>query len=239
MCEGKDASRKSVVGRKSASRALARRRPKLQRLASLALIAAACTSNPPSTTTTPVTSTVPSTTGVQTRWVWGIDTVELGGGYSLGPCDGDADQIACITKDGSVIGSAEHLEFPVDTFVLLDGVADPVESVELIAADYVATFLADRRATCPDLEFRALAPAPVAVGGAPGLRYGFEELDGSEVVETNIVYGVRVDETIDLYGFAAIAEGACLSNEGELTEPVTLDRVLPALDQAMAVVESG
>jgi hypothetical protein len=157
----------------------------------------------------------------------------------LGPCDGDADQIACITKDGSVIGSAEHLEFPVDTFVLLDGVADPVESVELIAADYVATFLADRRATCPDLEFRALAPAPVAVGGAPGLRYGFEELDGSEVVETNIIYGVRVDETIDLYGFAAIAEGACLSNEGELTEPVTLDRVLPALDQAMAVVESG
>jgi hypothetical protein len=59
------------------------------------------------------------------------------------------------------------------------------------------------------------------------------------VVEKNMIYGVRVNESIDLYGFAAIAEGACLSNEGELTDPVTLDSVLPALDQAMAVVESG
>ena len=184
-------------------------------------------------------STVPTTTGVQTRWVWGIDSVDLGDGYLLGPCAGDANQVACITRDGSVIGSAEHLELLVDTLDILDGVTDPVESVELIAADYVATFLADRQAACPHLEFRALVPVPVAVGGAPGLRYGFEELDGTDTVERNLIYGVRVDDTIDLYGFAAIVEGACLSNEGELTDPDSLDSVLPALDQVMAVVESG
>jgi hypothetical protein len=212
------------------------------RLASVALFATACAASPTETTTTTVTTTTVPTTNtsaVPERWVWGVDEVDLGDGYLLGQCEGDANQVACISKDGSVIGSAEHLEFPVDTFDLLGGVTDPVESVELIAADYVATFLADRQATCPHLVFRAVVPAPVAVSGAAGLRYGFEELDGTEVVEKNLIYGVRVDETIDLYGFAAIAKGACLTNEGELTDPVTLDRVLPVLDQAMAVVESG
>lgn len=184
-------------------------------------------------------STVPTTTTATESWVWGIDSVDLGEGHLLGPCEGDADQIACISNDGSVIGSAEHLEFPADTFEVLEGVTDPVASIELIAAEYVATFLADRQATCPQLEFRALAPDPVEVGGAPGLRYGFEQLDGTETVERNIIYGARVGDTIDLYGFAAIAEGACLSNEGELTDPDTLDSVLPALDRALAVVESG
>jgi hypothetical protein len=165
--------------------------------------------------------------------------VELGDGYFLGPCEGDANQIACFTSDGTVIGSAEFLALSVADFDLLDGVDDPIESVELIAADYIATFLADRQSTCPNLEFSELAPVTVDVGGVPGLRYGFEEQDGALTVEKNVIYGVRVEDTIDLYSFAAITEGACLSNEGELTDPATLDSLLTALDQVMAAVESG
>ena len=232
-----DARRKTLDG--SSIRRSVQGSAGVLRLASLALFAIACAVSPGQSTTTSSISTIPTATTAIDSWTWGVDEVDLGGGYLLGQCEGDANQVACITKDGSAIGSAEHLEFPVDTFVFLDGVTDPVASVELMAADYVATFLADRQATCPHLEFRALAPAPVAVGGAPGLRYGFEELDGTETVERNMIYGVRVDDTIDLYGFAAIAGGACLSNEGELTDPDTLDDMLPALDRAMAVVESG
>ena len=184
-------------------------------------------------------STVPTTTNVRTTWVWGIDSVELGGGHSLGPCEGDADQIACITKDDAVVGSAEFLLLPVDSFDLLDGVVDPVESIELIAADYVATFQTDRQSTCPNLEFKELTPGAVSVGGLPGLRYGFEELDGVEIVERNLIYGVRIGENINLYSFAAIADGACLSNEGELSDPAILDALLPGLDRVMALVESG
>ena len=40
-------------------------------------------------------------------------------------------------------------------------------------------------------------------------------------VEKNVIYGVRVEDTINLFSFSAIAEGACLSNEGELTDPAT------------------
>jgi hypothetical protein len=184
-------------------------------------------------------STVPTTTGVETTWDWGIDEVDLGDGYSLAPCEGNADQIACVIKDDSVIGSAEHLALSVESFDILDGVDDPVESIELIATDYVATFLADRNSTCPHLEFRELAPTPVTIGAGPGLRYGFEERDGPVVVEKNMIYGVRAEGTIDLYGFAAIAEGACLSNEGELTHPAVLDGLQPRLDHVMAGVESG
>jgi len=184
-------------------------------------------------------STVPATTDVQTSWVWGIDEVDLGDGYFLGPCEGDADQIACVIKDDSVIGAAEHLPLSVESFDILDGVDDPVETIELIAVDYLATFLADRQTTCPHLEFRELAPTPVTIGTGPGLRYGFEELDGSDLVEKNLIYGVRQEQTIHLFSFSAIAEGACLSNEGELTDPALLDGLQPRLDEIMAGVESG
>ena len=106
-----------------------------------------------------------TTTAIET-WVWGIDSVELGGGYSLGPCEGDADQIACITKDDVVVGSAEFLALPAESFDFLDGVVDPVESIELIAADYIATFQTDRQSTCPNLEFKTLAPVARHSGGA-------------------------------------------------------------------------
>ena len=138
-----------------------------------------------------------------------------------------------------MIGSAEHLALPADTFDLLDGVDDPAKSLELIADDYVSTFTADRESTCPNLEFVPLVPTISTIGGREGLTYGFEELDGGRVVEKNVIYGVRGAETIDLFSFSAIAEGACLSNEGELADPAVLDFLLPRLDQAIAVVDSG
>ena len=194
---------------------------------------------PVATTTTVSASPPATTTTVQPAWTWGVEEVDLGRGYRLGPCEGDADQIACITKDGSIIGSAEAIVFPVESFDVIDGVDDPVESIELIAADYVSTFASDRQSSCPDLEFREIPSTQTTIGGLPGLRYGFQELDDSRVVEANVVYGVREDNTISLFNFAAIAEGACLGNEGELPDPAILDARLPVLDRAMASVESG
>jgi hypothetical protein len=196
------------------------------------------TTAPEATTTVP-TATTTTSNPVLEPWVFGVDEVDLGDGYALGPCSGDADQFACISQEGSVIGSAEHLALPVDSFDLLDGVDDSAKSMELIAADYVSTFTSDRESTCPNLEFLALAPATATIGGRLGLRYGFEELDGDRVVEKNVIYGVRGDESVELFTFSAIADGACLSNEGELTDPAVLDFLLPRLDQAIASVHSG
>lgn len=209
------------------------------RLATLALIGAACTASTGETTTTPVTSTDPTTTIVRTGWVWGVDEVDLGDGYFLGPCEGDANEIACITKDGAVIGSAESLTLDAESFEALDGVDDPVESIEIIAGDYLSTFAEDRQSTCPGLEFRELRPVAANIAGVSGLRYGFEERDDGRVVEKNVIYGVRIENTITLYNLSAIADGACLSNEGELVDPAVLETILPGLDDAMIRLESG
>ena len=212
-------------------------------LASLALIAGACAGinvgSPTTVTTGAPTTTVVATTTLPDKWIWGVDEVALRRGYWLGPCEGNADQIACIGQDATVIGSAEYLALPVDTFESLDGVDHPVQSIEIIAGDYLSTFRADRESACPDLEFRELPITPVTVGGQPGLRYGFDELDGGRVVERNLIYGVRRDDTIDLFNYSATTDSACLSNEGELDDPAILDSLLPTLDQVMAVVESG
>ncbi|MGH8928118.1 MAG: hypothetical protein ACRDWH_07185 [Acidimicrobiia bacterium] len=173
-------------------------------------------------------------------WVWGIDTVDLGGGYVIGPCEGDADQIACIVADDSVVvGAAERLVFPADTFEFLEGVDDPVESVELMAADYEAIFADDRQTTCPHLEYRALERVATTVSGEPGLRHGFEELDGERVVEKNLIHAVRIGDEIHIYGLTAISEEACVAAAGELTDPTILDLIAPSLADALAVVASG
>jgi hypothetical protein len=215
-------------------------------IVSTVMILAACgaggtatTPTSEATTTAVVPTAATTTTSVFEPWVWGVGVVDLGDGYALGPCSGDADQFACISRNGSVIGSAEQLALPADTFDLLDGVDDPAESIELIAADYVSTFTSDRESTCPKLEFVSLTPTTSTIGGREGLRYGFEELDRDRVVEKNVIYGVRSEETINLFSFSAIADGACLRNEGELTDPDVLDFLLPRLDQAMTVVDSG
>ena len=191
------------------------------------------------------TSAVTSTTAAETTtsaaavdpWIWGIDEVELGDGFALGPCTGDADQFACLAKDGSVIGSAERLSLPAESFDFLDEVNDPVESMQVIADDYLATFSADRQSSCPNLEFRDLVPTEAVIATLPGLRYGFEELDDGRIVEKNVIYGVRAGETIDLFTFAAIADGGCLSNEGELGDPDVLEVLSARLDEAMTVVK--
>jgi hypothetical protein len=138
-----------------------------------------------------------------------------------------------------VIGSAEGLLLPAQSFEVLDGVDDPVESIEIIAADYLSTFAQDRQTTCPHLDFQELQPVDLNIAGDPGLRYGFEERDAGRVVEKNVIYGVRVEDSINLLAFSAIADGACLSNEGELTDPAVLETILVALDRAMAELESG
>jgi hypothetical protein len=117
-------------------------------------------------------------------------------------------------------------------------VDDPVESMEIIAADYLSTFGQDRLTTCSHLDFQELEHAAVNIAGDPGLRYGFEERDAGRVVERNVTYGVRVEDSINLSVFSAIADGACLSNEGELTDPAVLETILVALDRAMAELES-
>lgn len=171
-----------------------------------------------------------------TEWIWGIDTIDLGDGYTLGPCDGDADQIACIAFDGTVVGSAEYFRLPVSTFDLLAGIEDPIESIEAIASDYLATFKADRASSCPELGFESLGPDPVTISRMAGLRYGFLQTNSAqEAVERNLSYGLRAADVVHIFGFSGNAEGSCVGAEGMTPEQV--EAITPGLDRAVAAVD--
>lgn len=84
--------------------------------------------------------------------------------------------------------------------------------------------------------FEPLGPDPVTIAGMPGLRYGFQQTDGAQdVVESNLIYGLRTSDFVQIFSFYAHAEGSCVGLEG--MTPEQLDAVTPGLDQAMAVVE--
>lgn len=169
-------------------------------------------------------------------WLWGVETVDLGEGYTLGPCEGDAVHISCIAVDGTVVGSAEYFQLPVSSFDFLQGIENPIESIEAIAADYAATFEADRAVTCPELAFEVLGPDPVTIAGMPGLRYGFQQTEPTEdVVEKNLLYGLRTAEFVHVFSFSANGEGSCVGADG--MTPEQLETIIPVLDQAIAVVE--
>lgn len=209
--------------------------PLASRVASGVLILASCAA-PGATPPTATTNTTSTTAAAARPWTWGVDTVNLGAAYTLGSCEGDADQIACIALDGTVVGSAEYFQLPVSNFDFLEGIENPIESIEAIAADYVATFEADRATTCPELGFESLGPDQVTIAGIPGLRYGFLQTNASkEAVEKNLIYGLRAADVVHIFGFSANAEGSCVGAEG--MTPEQLDTITPGLDQAMASVE--
>jgi hypothetical protein len=192
------------------------------RLASGVVILTACTAgNQPSTTS-------------QSGWHWGIDTVDLGNAYAIGPCIGEADQFACITLNNTVVGSAERLSLPVSNFDFLADTDDPLVSIELIASDYLASFNVDRETTCPDLEFEQIGPDRLIVAGQPGLRFGFSQTKEGDVVEKNLVYGIRTRDTVHLFNLSATAEGSCVGVAGP--EPQVLDQLTPNFERAIATL---
>ncbi|MGQ0848949.1 MAG: hypothetical protein ACT4OP_07505 [Actinomycetota bacterium] len=166
---------------------------------------------------------------------WGTGSHEFSGGLALQGCEGGAEQVACFYQDGNWIGTAEHLKLAVPTLDFLDGVDDPVESVQLVEADYLTTFEADRTSTCPQLTFQRIPERAVTVAGSPGIAFGFSQTEGDRVVEKNLLYAVRVEFLVRIFNFPSLDSGSCVGNEGALS-PSQLDAISADLDGVMAEV---
>jgi hypothetical protein len=211
------------------------------RLAAAVLLVAACAAAPTTstmagTTTTTIASTTTqattTTTGEPLDWT-GDFSFDLGGGYALGPCEGDA-PIVCVSKDGWVIGTVEYITYDATTFDYLAGVEDPMESVALLASNYLDTFAADRTTSCPALRFAVIEPQPATVTGVPGVVFGFAEFDGEIEVERNLLFAARQVDLINLVNAGALDEGACVSAEGATLLPSDLEAIRPGLEAAIA-----
>jgi hypothetical protein len=157
-------------------------------------------------------------------------------GWTLAGC-GEA-PILCVSRSsGSGSGSVEVVTFPADSF---DVIAGPLADGDLdaalaaLVADYHDSFSADREQTCPPaFTYTPLPSVPSTVGGAAGLRYGFEVRDGNgAVVERSVSYNTLDTNRLVIISAAALdADRGCLEPIGEFAvdDLVAFEPVFDAL----------
>lgn len=214
----------------------------------LALALAACGGSddqpapPPAPGATP--STAPATTSTRAPeeqitfdWVE-RPTLELPGGWTVSACEGEA-PLACVTRDGEPVGFVEQLGFPVQTLPdvqeALDEGLDPEQVLRLFATDELEALEEDRRAGCdPEYRVRPIGPAAAPVAGRPGLRYGFEGVDGAgAVVERISKHALLTEEALFLVVASGLEPDGCLPAQGEFRVGV-LEEFEPQLARVVA-----
>ena len=129
--------------------------------------------------------------------------VDLGGGWSIEDCEGDA-PLFCVRRNGEIVGSLEALRFPLE--------GKPPEQQ---AAAFLETFGDDRSKTCPGHRFVVDAISKMTVADGPAIRYGFTLSNGDDVVERVVQYAGERDGRHVIIAANAVDEGGCLAREGE------------------------
>lgn len=182
----------------------------------------------------PVASPSPSPSAALRSVDWDEPTpTGLPGGWSLGPCEGDA-PLVCFSHDGVVQGSAEITSFPVDT---LPGVAEALAegeaaALQVHARDYLETFRQDRTAGCgADYSYRPDPVRAMTAQGTPLVKTAFSGGAGDATTERVVRWvGIRDGQLIAL-GITATAEGACAPGEGAELAPEQLVEIEEVLDR--------
>ena len=183
-------------------------------LAATALLAACTASSastiPPTTTTTTSTSVPPTTTTsiplTVVDWDDSSLRIPVGGGWVVFACEGDAPQL-CVESGGSVIGMVSATAYPIDPTY-----DDPLAG---FAGLFLTDFAADRAAGCgADYGFLPIGPDEFALGGTPGVAFGFAGTmpDGAES-ELVLQFAAVVDDQIISLTAIGDADEGCLGRD--------------------------
>ena len=156
------------------------------------------------TTTRPAPTHATATTLVVPVFDWAHPKpTDLGGGFAIEDCEGDA-PFFCVRRDGEIVGTLEVLRLD------LEG-----KTPEDQAQGFLNTFRDDRMKTCPGHAFSADAIAHVTTADGESIRYSYTLRNGKDVVERVVQYaGVRDGKHV-VIAANAIDEGGCLTREGE------------------------
>ena len=194
------------------------------------------------TTSLPPTSAPPASTTPTTRvpvtidWTDADTVTDLGDGWSVAACEGGA-TLLCVSRNGEEAGVVEALAYPLESFEGYDPAATPAETLPLIAGDFLESMEADRRAGCgQDYRFEEIPPEAFALGGLPGLSYGFAgALSDGSPSELNLQYSTVVEEYLVLVVAAAYDEGGCPGKDELLSfDSAELADFRPHLEQILA-----
>jgi hypothetical protein len=175
----------------------------------VAILAGACSSGgdeDDGTVSTRGTAAATTTTAAMTvpAFDWSRPRpVDLGGGWLIEDCEGDA-PLFCVRRDGEIVGSLEALRFD------LEG-----KTPQQQADAFLETFRGDRTQTCPAHTFTAEQAIDVTTADGAAIRYGFTLSTGNDVVERVVQFAGERDGKHVVIAANAVDEGGCLAREGE------------------------
>ena len=191
----------------------------------------------PEPTASATASATPDAAPPAARVDWADPTsTALAGGWTLGPCDGDA-PLVCFSYGGQVQGSAELTEFPVDS---LPGVRDALaagrseaEALEVHAREYLESFRSDRLQGCgATYAFDADEPVAMTAAGTPAVKTAFSGGAQAAAPTERVVRWVAIREgRLVSLGLHATDEGACTPGEGAELSTAQLAELEPQLDR--------
>ena len=179
----------------------------------------------PSTTREATTTTIPAAPA-DFDWWHPVGTVPLGGGWALGPCEGD-DPTLCYEHPDGRHGIIELFRFsaPADF------------NLNAHASQFVSDFVADRKAGCGEAYRVDAEPIDAfELPDGPARRYGFAGgASGAPNTERTIQWaGVR-EGVLVIVVLTGYDPGSCVPAEGEGTLD-DQDEVLPGVQ---ALIEAS
>lgn len=148
------------------------------------------------------------------------EPVTLPDGFTAAACEGDA-PLVCILEEGAdVPATIEHLTFSLASYSdLADDLAAGSDLHPALVREmdrHHVGMRADRRETCPDLEYVPDPTVGAVVAGHQGVRWGasmFTVGQERRLVERTVGFlGVRGDD-VDVLVAHELNEGACISDE--------------------------
>lgn len=229
----------------------ARPRPAVRAaLVVLALVAAACTSDPaaqpPDDSATPTAAPTesPAADPIVVDLEPGGDAVTLDNGWTVQHCEGDAPFLCVRDADGQVLGTVEFGSYPVTddiTAALADG--DVVPALEERVAEQHETIAADRAQGCgEDYEYEPEPSTRSVVGGEPAVTYGFSGVvDGREIERHRSWYTVHAGQLWVVSAAASDPEGCMAAEFGEFTpsDLATFEHYLERIVAGMELPDAG
>jgi hypothetical protein len=151
----------------------------------------------------------------------GRGEVDLGGGWTLGPCE-SGPPLFCARLRGETRATVELQQSPVGEYPAvkraLDAGGTDLDALRAHAAEYQGIFEKDRPEGCGQAyTVERIEAAGTEVGGLPGVVYGFDGRAGGRHVERVLQFATIRAETIYVISTTAVEPGSCM-DDGELAE---------------------
>ena len=174
-------------------------------------------------------------------WLAGDLSVDLGGGFTLAHCEGDA-PILCVTRGSEPKGIVELSSFPVASLDLRRALSSgPRAALMAHVDDYLGSLRADRIAGCGD--GYTVTPLPTTITDGPEgpvASYGFTGARRGEAISVRTAQWAAIrGEELVLLNLSGYDDGACVPAEGEgsVADTVEVERRLRPLVEANPLPE--